>query len=213
MAAVDASLRRLGLDHVDLLYAHYDDPETPPAETLSAFDELVRAGKVRAIGASNFTAARLEESVATSRELGLVAYSALQPKYNLVERDFERELEPVCRSHGIGVMPYLALANGFLTGKYRRGGEPPDTPRAVEVEDEYGNDARAWAMLEVLDAVAARHDATVAQVAVAWLLGRAVVTAAIASATSRAQVEELCGSGEVALTVEDREALEKAPGG
>jgi aryl-alcohol dehydrogenase-like predicted oxidoreductase len=209
MAAVDASLGRLGLDHVDLLYAHYDDPATPPAETLSAFDELVRAGKVRAIGASNFTAGRLEESLATSRELGVVAYSALQPKYSLVERDFESELEPVCREHGISVMPYLALANGFLTGKYRRGRVPPDTPRAAEVEADYANDTRAWATLDALDAVAARLDATVAQVAVAWLIGRPVVTAAIASATSRAQVEELCGSTEVALGRSDREALDR----
>ena len=207
-AALESSLTRLGLDCVDLVYAHYDDPDTPLADTLSAFDELIRAGKVRAIGASNFSTDRLAESLATSGRLGLARYAALQPKYNLVERTFERELEPLCRREQLSVMPYIALAYGFLTGKYLPGQPLPDTPRAEEIAAAYLHDERSWKTLAALGRVASRHGATRAQVAIAWLLGRPAVTAPIASATSPAQVRDLISSTEIPLREEDRAELE-----
>jgi aryl-alcohol dehydrogenase-like predicted oxidoreductase len=207
-SAVEASLRRLGLDYVDILYAHHDDLGTPVADTLSAFDELVRAGKVRTIGASNLSAERIEESLATSQERGLASYTVLQPKYNLLEREFERELGPLCRDHQLGVMPYSALASGFLTGKYRPGEPNPQTPRGGEVEEAYSGDQRAWSTLAALEQVASGRGASPAQVAIAWLLGRPGVTAPIASATSPGQVEDLLHSTEIELGEKDRMALE-----
>jgi aryl-alcohol dehydrogenase-like predicted oxidoreductase len=213
-SAVEDSLRRLGVDHIDLLYAHYDDPDTPIEDTLAAFDALVREGKVRAIAASNFSAERLAASLEVSRREGLAGYAALQPEYNLLDRaGFEAELEPLCREHGLAVMPYYALANGLLTGKYRRDVPLPDTPRAVDIRDLYltdGNDDRVWDVVEAVVAIAADRGATPAQIALAWLLDRDTVTAPIASATTPEQVAELMGAADIRLTDADRSALSAA---
>jgi aryl-alcohol dehydrogenase-like predicted oxidoreductase len=212
-AAVEDSLRRLGVDHVDLLYAHYDDPAVPVDEALWGLDELVRAGKVRALGASNFSAERLAEFLAVADRDGLARFSALQPEYNLLDRDgFEQELCALCEREGLAVMPYYALANGLLTGKYRRGEPLPDTPRGEEIADLYLGDGgeRAWNVVDALLEVAARRDATPAQVALAWLTSRPTVTAPIASATSPAQVRELLGASALTLDTEDLTMLGNA---
>ena len=209
-AAVDASLRRLGTDRIDLYYAHQDDPDVPLADMLGAFDALVQAGKVCALGASNFTAARLEAAAIAAATDGLTPFSVLQPHYNLLERDaYEAALSPVVQARGLGVLPYHGLASGFLTGKYRR------------VEDLTGTragaagrylDARGLAVLGALDVVARRHRATPAQVALAWLMARPGITAPIASATSVAQVAELLGAMVLMLSPQDMAALEQAGG-
>jgi aryl-alcohol dehydrogenase-like predicted oxidoreductase len=211
--AVEDSLRRLGVDHVDLLYAHYDDPDTPVEDALWGLDELVRAGKVRALGASNFTAPRLAEFLAVADREGLARFAALQPEYNLLDRDgFERELAALCAREGLGVLPYYALANGLLTGKYRPGEPLPATPRGEEIAELYLGDggARAWSVLDVVLAVAARHGVAPAQVAIAWLASRPGVTAPIASATSPTQVRELLAAAALALDTEDMDMLDLA---
>jgi aryl-alcohol dehydrogenase-like predicted oxidoreductase len=205
-AAVEDSLRRLGTDHVDLLYAHFDDLETPVDEALWGLDELVRAGKVRALGASNFSAERLTDALAASERDGLARYVAIQPRYNLIDRaEFEGGLDALCRAEELAVMPYYALANGLLTGKYRRGEALPDTPRAADVAAEHLGDAadRAWDVVDAVGTVAARRGATSAQVALAWLLEQPTVVAPIASATSPAQVEDLLAATESRLEPED----------
>ena len=205
----DASLQRLGVDHLDLYYAHRDDPKTPLEETLGAFDGLVRAGKVRWIGASNYTAPRLEQALAASARDGTAAYAVVQPEYNLVVRDaFEGPLAELCAARGLGVCTYYALASGFLTGKYGPGTSPA-SPRLARVRN-YLADARAVAVLERARAVARRRSATVAQVAIAWQLHRPPVTTPIASATSVAQLEELLGGVRLRLTADDRAELEGA---
>lgn len=187
--AVERSLRRLQTDTIDLYQPHRDDPDTPLEETLSALDALVRAGKVRAIGASNYSAARLEEALATSRALGLARFECLQPHYNLLERaDFETSLAPICRRESLGVIPYFALASGFLTGKYRRQEDFAKSTRGARMGALL--DTRGLRILAALDATAAELAATPAQVALAWLLARGV-TAPIASATSVTQLQEL----------------------
>ncbi len=207
----DASLQRLGLDHIDLYYAHRDDAGTPLPETLAAFDGLVRAGKVRWIGASNYTAPRLAEALATSRRNGLAAYTVVQPEYNLVAREsLEGALAELCQREGLGVCTYYALASGFLSGKYAPGATST-SPRAARVKT-YLADPRAVATLVSVRKVAARRSATAAQVAIAWQLHRPFVTAPIASATSVAQVQELLGALTVRLDAEDLAALD-APGG
>jgi aryl-alcohol dehydrogenase-like predicted oxidoreductase len=211
--AVDDSLRRLGTGHIDLLYAHFDDPHTPVEEALSGLDELVRAGKVRALGASNFTPERLAESLAASDREGFARYAALQPQYNLIDRaGFEGDLAALCRAEELAVMPYYALANGLLTGKYRRDEPLPDTPRAADVADVHlGDDAeRAWNVVDAVVEVAARRAATPAQVAIAWLLEQPTVAAPIASATSPAQVGELLAATALRLEAEDLSLLEAA---
>jgi aryl-alcohol dehydrogenase-like predicted oxidoreductase len=206
--AVEDSLRRLGVERIDLLYAHRDDPRTPVEETVRAFHELVRAGKVRAVGASNFSAERLAEALRIAKAEGLARYEALQPNYNLVERsDFEGPLDELCRREQVSVAPYYGVAAGFLTGKYRRGEPPPASARARSVLERYGN-ARGWAVLDAVRTVADRHAATPAQVALAWLLARPAVVAPIASATSAAQLRELAGFARIALTQEDMAALD-----
>jgi aryl-alcohol dehydrogenase-like predicted oxidoreductase len=207
--AVEASLRRLQVDHVDLLYAHWDVPETPIAETLGALDELVRAGKVRAIGASNYSAARLAEALAVSDREGLARYGVLQPPYNLVDRsEYEGELEALSRTEGLGVAPYFGLAAGFLTGKYRRGGDAPRSVRAPGVASKYSGE-RSWSVLDATLDVAARLEVTPAQVALGWLMARPSITSPIASATSPEQVRELLGATAVALTPEDVAELDR----
>jgi aryl-alcohol dehydrogenase-like predicted oxidoreductase len=208
--AVEDSLRRLQTDRIDLLYAHWDVPETPLEETLGAFDELVRAGKVRAIAASNFSAGRLAEALAISDREGLARYGALQPKYNLLDRDeYEGDVERLCRAEGLGVAPYYGLAAGFLTGKYARDGAAPDSVRAERVAGTYF-DERGWRTLDAVRAVAERRAATPAQVALAWLMARPSVTAPIASATSVEQVRDLLGATDVELTPEDLGELDRA---
>lgn len=186
---VEGSLKRLGTDHIDLYQSHVDDEKTPPEETLGTYADLIRAGKVRAIGASNFTASRLEQSLKVSREKGLPRYESLQPEYNLVRRDrFEGALAELTRREEIGVIPYFALASGFLTGKYRTAADLGKSPRGARMQSLL--DERGLRILAAQDKVAAEHKATLSQVAIAWLLAKGV-TAPIASATSVAQLEEL----------------------
>jgi aryl-alcohol dehydrogenase-like predicted oxidoreductase len=190
LRAVDDSLRRLQTDHIDLYQSHKDDESTPLDESLGAFAELIRQGKVRAIGASNYTAERLAESLKISKDLGIPSYQSLQPQYNLCERaGFEEKLGPLCLEAGIGVIPYYSLASGFLTGKYRSEADLSKSPRGQSAK-KYLND-RGFRILEALDDVARSLGSTSAQVAVAWLLTRPVVTAPIASATSLEQLDDL----------------------
>jgi aryl-alcohol dehydrogenase-like predicted oxidoreductase len=199
MDGVEASLRRLQTDYIDLYQAHWDDRDTPLEETLRAFDDLVRQGKVRYVGASNYQAWRFTRALWESDRGRYVRYESLQPKYNLVSRDeYERELEPLCLEQGIGVIPYYALAAGFLSGKYRAGESLPATARAGAVQKTYMNE-RGFAVLAAVDKVAAATGATPAQVALAWLVHRPSITAPIASATTAAQLRELVGGIELKL--------------
>jgi aryl-alcohol dehydrogenase-like predicted oxidoreductase len=210
MAATEASLGRLQTDFIDLYQAHWDDRDTPLDETLRAFDDLVRQGKVRYIGASNHHAWRLTRALWESDRRGYVRYESLQPKYNLVFRDeYERELEPLCLEQGVGVIPYSSLGSGFLSGKYRRGSALPSTARAGGVQKTYMND-RGFAILEAVEKVAATAGATPAQVALSWLAHRPGITAPIASATSVEQLRELLGGIELRLDEEATAALDRA---
>jgi aryl-alcohol dehydrogenase-like predicted oxidoreductase len=192
--AVEASLRRLQTDHIDLYQSHRDDPETPLEETLAAYGELIAEGKVRAIGASNFTATRLAEALRISAANALPRYDCLQPEYNLYERaGFEGALEPLCREQQVGVITYYSLASGFLSGKYRSAADAGKSPRGPGIVGKY-LDARGQRILAALDAVAGETGATPAQVALAWLIARPGVTAPIASATTPEQLDELIGA-------------------
>ncbi|MEU5884698.1 aldo/keto reductase [Spirillospora sp. NPDC047279] len=207
--AAEASLRRLGTDRIDLYYAHFDDPETPVAETLGALDELVREGKVRHIGASNFTPARLAESLAHSEEAGIARYSVFQPHYNLVSRDaYEGELADAVKTGGLAALPYYALASGFLTGKYRPG-QTVDSARAAKAA-EYLASERGQKVLTALDRVAADQNAEVATVALAWLAAQPTVAAPIASARTVAQLGPLLAIDDVRLTAEQVAVLNDA---
>lgn len=204
LQAVDASLQRLQTDYIDIYFAHTDDEETPLEETLGAFAELVRAGKVRVLGASNYTAARMTKALQISQEHNYPRYEVQQPLYNLVSRDtYEGDLEKLCVEQHIGVVTYSSLATGFLTGKYRQGADMPRTQRAGSVQQMYWNE-KNFALLERLDQIAARYSASPAQIALAWLLTRPGVTAPIASATSPEQIGELMGALKLRL---DKEAL------
>jgi aryl-alcohol dehydrogenase-like predicted oxidoreductase len=208
--AVEASLKRLQTDYIDLYQAHWDDRDTPLDETLRGFDDLVRQGKVRYIGASNHVAWRLARALGESARHGFVRYECLQPKYNLVIRDeYERELEPLCLEQGVGVIPYSSLASGFLSGKYRRGAGKPATARAAGVEKIYMND-RGFRVLAAVEKVAAGAGATPAQVALSWLAHRPGITAPIASATSVTQLKELLGGIELTLDAEATTTLDQA---
>src|SRR5690606_2135795 len=180
--AAEACLRRLQVDCIDLLQTHFDDKVTPVEETLSAYADLIAGGKVRAIGASNLSPDRLKASLAASRQLGIPRYECLQPNYNLYDRrTFETDFAPICRAEGLGVITYYSLAGGFLTGKYRSAQDAAANPaRGGKVKGYF--DARGMAILKALDDIAARHGATPAQVALAWLIARPEVTAPIASA-------------------------------
>jgi aryl-alcohol dehydrogenase-like predicted oxidoreductase len=192
MAGVDASLARLGVEAIDLYYAPKDDPATPQEETLAALDALVRAGKVRAIGASNFTAERLAAALDISARDGLARYDVLQPAYNLMQReDFEGTLQALCVARDVAALPYYGLASGFLTGKYRSRSDLGKSVRGERMDTFLAGNGPA--VLAALDAVAAEAGATPAQVALAWLAARPAVAAPIASATSVAQLEELLG--------------------
>jgi aryl-alcohol dehydrogenase-like predicted oxidoreductase len=200
---IEGSLQRLGIDRVDLYYAHRDDPNTPLQETLAEFGALIREGKIRHAGASNYSAARLQDAMRVGREQGMASYVALQPHYNLLERgDYEGELAAVCAREGLACIPYFGLARGFLTGKYRREGGEVDSARAAGVRQSYFNE-RAFAVLDALDELAAEHETTVAAVALAWLTAQPAVLAPIASATSTEQLRELLPSAELELTAEE----------
>lgn len=199
IAACDDSLKRLGVEQIDLYQAHRDDAETPLEETLAAFAELIAAGKVRAIGASNYSAARLREALDISARLGLPRYETLQPQYNLHDRaDFEAELQGLCLAEGVGVIPYYGLASGFLTGKYRTEADFTKSIRGMRM-GAYLTD-RGRRILAALDAVAGQTGATLAQISLAWLMTRPSLTAPIASATSAEQFRELLGALTVTLS-------------
>ena len=208
--AVDASLRRLKTDHIDLYQSHDDDASTPQEESLGAFAELIQAGKVRAIGASNFTAPRLAEALDVSERLGLPRYESLQPLYNLYDRAvFEDALEPLCLSRGVGVINFYALAAGFLTGKYRSAGDASKSARGGSTTKKYLN-ARGLRILDALDQVAGPLGATPGQVAIAWQIARPSITAPIASATSMRQLDELVKARQLKLPAESVAMLDAA---
>jgi aryl-alcohol dehydrogenase-like predicted oxidoreductase len=188
-AAAENSLQRLGVETIDLYYAHFDDTETPLAETLAGFAALIEEGKVRYIAASNYSGARLAEALEIAEREGLPRYVALQPHYNLMEREYETDEEPVCERENVACFPFFSLAKGFLTGKYRPDGDAVDSPRA-EGASQY-LDERGERMLEALDAIAATHGVPPAAVAVAWLRKQPTVLAPIASARNEKQLEPL----------------------
>jgi aryl-alcohol dehydrogenase-like predicted oxidoreductase len=197
-AEIEQSLKRLRTDHIDLYQSHRDDPSVPMAETMEAYAELIREGKVRVIGASNFSVARLRESLEVSRAQGWPRYESLQPGYNLYDRaDFEGGLEEFCLSEQIGVIPYYGLAAGFLTGKYRSTADLGVSPRGARAKS-YLN-PRGFRILDALDRVASAHDRSLAAVALAWLMARPAITAPIASATSTAQVKEFSAAARLKL--------------
>jgi aryl-alcohol dehydrogenase-like predicted oxidoreductase len=205
---VEASLGRLGVDRVALLYAHEDDPATPLVETMAAFDELVREGLVGAVAASNYPVGRLAEALEVSAREGLVRFEGYQPPLNLLDRGgWDGAMQDLCRREGLGVATYFGLARGFLTGKYRPGAPLPDSPRAAGVARTY-MDARGFAALEAVDAVAAAHEASPAQVALAWVMAQPGVTCAIASATTPEQVRELAGATRLRLGDEELARLD-----
>jgi aryl-alcohol dehydrogenase-like predicted oxidoreductase len=208
-AAADASLRRLDTDYIDLYYTHFDQPEVPVEEIIGALDELVRAGKVRHIAASNIGAERLQESLDFSAREGLARYVALQPHYNLVSRDtYEGPLQDLVAREGLSAVPYFALAAGFLTGKYRPG-TTVESARAGRAA-EYAGSERGQKVLAALDEVAAAHDAPVATVALAWLAAQPTITAPIASARTVEQLPALLGLADLKLTQEEVQKLTEA---
>jgi aryl-alcohol dehydrogenase-like predicted oxidoreductase len=208
--AVEDSLRRLQTDYIDLYQSHRDDPGTPLEETLQAYAELIRQGKVRAIGASNYPAARLVEALDIAKREGLPRYESLQPQYNLYDReDYETNLEAICLERGLGVITYFSLASGFLTGKYR---SPADLKAGGARGGFVGQylTPRGEKILRTLDEVAASHQSTPASVALAWLMARPSVTAPIASATSSAQLKTLIAAAQLQLEPAAIEALDRA---
>ena len=207
--AVEASLRRLQTDYIDLYQSHRDDPETPIEETLSAYADLIEAGKVREIGASNFSADRLGESLKVSAAKGLPRYQSLQPQYNLMERAaFEGPLEDLCLAEKIGVIGYYSLASGFLTGKYRSKADIEGRARGPGVA-KYLTDF-GLGVIKALDEVAARYEAKPGQIALAWLIARPAVTAPIASATNLEQVAELVEAAEIELDADSIAMIDAA---
>ena len=190
LQAVEDSLRRLQTDYIDLYQSHADDPETPLEETLEAYDRLIKQGKVRAIGASNYNAQRLAQSLEVSEKTGYPRYECLQPLFNLYDRfDYEKELEPICRQRGLGVIPYFSLGSGFLTGKYRSKDDLSKWARGDFVK-KYLNE-RGFRILDALDRVAQQNHMTPAQVALSWLIAHPGITAPIASATNLEQLNDL----------------------
>jgi aryl-alcohol dehydrogenase-like predicted oxidoreductase len=209
LRAAEDSLKRLQTDTIDLYQSHADDPETPLEETLEAYAQLIRQGKVRAIGASNYNAERLSMALQVSNQLGYPAYQSLQPLYNLYDRaDYETELEPLCRKNGLGVIPYFPLASGFLTGKYRSEKDLSGRARA-EIVKKYLDD-RGFRILDALDQVARQVRSAPAAVALAWLIARPGITAPIASASSLDQLNELMKSLELELDPSAVELLNRA---
>jgi aryl-alcohol dehydrogenase-like predicted oxidoreductase len=209
LRSADDSLRRLQTDYIDLYQSHQDDPETPLAETLEAYDQLIKQGKVRAIGASNYSADQLAEALNTSKSLGLPRYQSLQPLYNLYDRKvYEAELEPLCVREGLGVIPYYSLASGFLTGKYRSEDDLANSPRGGTAK-KYLNE-RGFRILKALDEVAAKCNSTPARIALAWLIARPSITAPIASATNLEQLNDLIEATKLELDAPSIELLNQA---
>ena len=209
LRAAEDSLRRLQTDYIDLYQSHTDDANTPIEETLGAYAELIEQGKVRAIGASNYTADRFASALEISKKTGLPRYESLQPNYNLYDREgFEAELEPLCQREGIGVINYYPLASGFLTGKYRSESDVENRPRARMLK-KYINE-RGFRILKALDDVAKKYDATPARVTLAWLMARPSITAPIVSATSIQQLNDLFASVELKLDGPSIELLNQA---
>jgi aryl-alcohol dehydrogenase-like predicted oxidoreductase len=209
LRSADDSLRRLQTDYIDLYQSHKDDPETPLEETLEAYDQLIKQGKVRAIGASNYSAARLAEALNVSKSKGLARYESLQPLYNLYDRAvYEDELEPLCIEEGIGVINFYSLAAGFLTGKYRSEDDLSKSARGGTVK-KYLNE-RGFGIVEALDQVAAQYNSTPAQIALAWLMARPGITAPIASATSVEQLNDLIEATKLELDQSAIDLLDQA---
>ncbi len=209
LRSAEESLRRLQTDYIDLYQSHIDDPETPLEETLGAYAELIKQGKVRAIGASNHKAERLAAALETSRKTGLPAYQTLQPNYSLIERsEYENNLEPLCKKEGLGVINYFPLAGGFLTGKYRSESDVAGRARARNVT-KYLNE-RGFKIVGALDDVARKYNATPARVSLAWLLARPSITASIVSATNLDQLNDLIKSLELKLDQDSIEFLNQA---
>ncbi len=207
--AVEASLKRLQTDYIDLYQSHEDDKDTPLPETMEAFDALIKQGKVRVLGASNYDGPRLREALEISKEHGLAAYRCLQPEYNLYAREqYEKELEPICRERQLGVISYYSLASGFLTGKYRSEHDLSQSARGQGVK-KFLN-PRGYKILAALDKVSAEHDVSQATIALAWVIARPGITAPIASATSISQLSELVKAVDVELSGEEIDVLNKA---
>jgi len=207
--AVEESLQRLQTDYIDLYQSHTDDAATPQAETLEAYAKLIKAGKVRAIGASNYSAERLAEALKVSKDAGLPRYETLQPLYNLTDRaGFEGALQDLCVKEDVGVIPFYGLASGFLTGKYRSESDFGKSPRGRGMA-RYLND-RGHKILDALDAVAGAHKTTAAKVALAWLMAQPAIAAPIASATSVEQLHDIMGAASLSLNAGDLKALNEA---
>jgi aryl-alcohol dehydrogenase-like predicted oxidoreductase len=207
--AIEESLQRLQTDYIDLYQAHYDDPGTPIQETLETYAQLIKQGKVRAIGASNYTAERLSEALKISKELGLPRYESLQPQYNLYERSgYESALEGVCEQNGLGVISYFSLASGFLTGKYRSEADLSKSARGQGIK-KYLNE-RGFRILKALDEVAKQYSSTPARVSLAWLIARPSITAPIASATNLDQLNDLVEATKLQLDGAAIELLNQA---
>jgi aryl-alcohol dehydrogenase-like predicted oxidoreductase len=210
LRSAEGSLKRLGIETIDLYQSHFDDEVTPVEETLEAYADLIKAGKVRAIGASNLSPARLKASLEASRKHGLPRYETLQPNYNLYDRaGYEKDYEPIATTEKIGVIPYYALAAGFLTGKYRSKDEAEKSPtRGSKVKNYF--DTRGLAILKALGEMARAKSATPAQIALAWLMARPNITAPIASATTLDQLNDILGAAKLALSKDDVAALDRA---
>jgi aryl-alcohol dehydrogenase-like predicted oxidoreductase len=206
--AVEKSLRRLQLDYIDLYQMHAYDAETPQEETLRALDDLVRQGKVRYVGVSNYPAWRLTKALWISNAKNLVRFDSLQPHYNLLHRaEFERELEPLCLEEGVGVIPYSPLGGGFLTGKYRRDAPLPKSDRAEGVQRRYMNE-QGFDAVDKLEEIGRAHGATIAQTAIAWVLANPAVASAIIGANSIEQLEDTFKGAGVTLSAEEKKALD-----
>lgn len=209
ISAVEASLKRLQTDYIDLYQSHDDDKSTPFLETLETFTDLVKQGKVRAIGASNYDGIRFKEALQVSKDNNLESYQCLQPEYNLYTREYyEKELEPLCRERNIGVITYYSLASGFLTGKYRSENDLSQSSRGAGVK-QFLN-PRGYKILAALDKVAAEYDASPASVALAWVMARPGITAPIASATSIKQLDDLVKSTQLELSSDAIDLLNSA---
>jgi aryl-alcohol dehydrogenase-like predicted oxidoreductase len=210
LKAVEDSLRRLQTDYIDLYQAHSDDQNTPLEETMATFNELVQQGKVRSIGASNYSAARLAEALQVSDQHGYARYQSLQPPYSLVNRaEYERDLKAICIEQGLSVITYSSLASGFLSGKYRQGQDMPTSPRAKGIQQRYMNE-HGFRILEQVDRIARAHNTTPSQVSLAWILAQPGITAPIASATSVEQTRELLGAVSLKLTDDEIQSLDRA---
>lgn len=209
LKSVDESLKRLGTDHIDLYYTHFDDNKTPVEETLSAYDEIVRAGKVRYIAASNVSPERLIESFEVAEKNNFPKYVALQPHYNLVEREkFETEYAPLVEKFGLSAFPYWSLAAGFLTGKYRTEADFENTARGGGIKKYF--DDKGKSVLSALDKISEKHQSQPATVALAWLLANPLITAPIVSATSERQLQTIFDAPKLELDSEDLEILNQA---